>query len=156
MSKFVRRAIVAATLAVVTSAGFSAQEARTLSVTATIPGTCVMTTTPMAFGTLNMAASTAETQTATVTYKCASGLTVTNFTVAGLNTGSFSGTMTGLGPTPDTIPYSITWTPPLAYAGEGFNVTGKQVTLNGRIENADYINKKPDSYSHSVVLAIDF
>jgi hypothetical protein len=158
MSKSSASAAVAAVLVALTSAAYAAQEARTLSVTATIPGTCVLSTSgPMAFGTLNMASTTAETKDVVATYKCATGLTVSSFSVCGVTTGSFSGAMTGLSPTnTDTIPYSISWTPPAAYQGEGFAVTGRQVTLSGTIQNAAYISKTPDSYAHSVVLAINY
>jgi len=158
MSKLLVQGVVAAAIAVVTSVGFAAQEARTLSVTATIPGTCVLTTSgPMAFGTLDVSATTNETHTVTATYKCATGLTVSSFTVAGAAAGPFVGAMVGLTPgNTDTVPYSITWTAPDPYLGEGFNVVGKQVVLTGTIQNADYISKKPDSYSHSVVLAINY
>lgn len=158
MSKMVIQGVVAAAIAAVSSVGFAAQEARTLAVTATIPGTCVLLTSgPMAFGTLDVGATTNETHQVTATYKCATGLTVSSFQVGPSTTGTFAGAMVGLTPTnTDTIPYVITWTPPAAYAGEGFAVTGKQVVLTGTILNSDYISKKPDSYAHSVVLAINY
>ena len=158
MSKMMIQGALAAALALVTSAGFAAQEARTLSVTATIPGTCVLITSgPMAFGTLDVGATTNETHTVTATYKCATGLTVSSFQVGPSTTGTFAGAMTGLTPTnTDTIPYVINWTPPAPYAGQGFAVTGQQVILTGTILNSDYISNKPDSYAHSVVLAINY
>jgi len=158
MSKMVIQGVLAAALAAVTSVGFAAQEARTLSVTATIPGTCVLITSgPMAFGTLDVGATTNETHTVTATYKCATGLTVSSFQVGPSTTGTFAGAMVGLTPTnTDTIPYVINWTPPAPYAGQGFAVTGQQVILTGTILNSDYISKKPDSYAHSVVLAINY
>ena len=158
MSKFVIQGVVAAALAVLSSTGFAAQEARTLSVTATIPGTCVLITSgPMAFGTLDVASTANQTHQVTATYKCATGLTVSSFQVGPSTTGTFAGAMAGLTPgNTDTIPYVINWTPPAAYAGEGFAVTGQQVVLTGTVLNSDYISKKPDSYAHSVVLAINY
>ena len=158
MSKLVIQGALAAAIAVVTSAGFAAQEARTLSVTATIPGTCVLLTSgPMAFGTLDVGSTANEIHTVTATYKCATGLTVSSFQVGPSTTGTFAGAMVALTPgNTDTIPYVINWTPPAPYAGQGFAVTGQQVQLTGTILNSDYIGKKPDSYAHSVVLAINY
>ena len=158
MSKLAIRGVVAAVLACATSAGFSAQETRALSVTATIGGACTMiTSAPMAFGNLDMSSSGNETKEVTVTYKCATGVTVSSFSVGGSTTGSYAGAMLGLtaGNT-DTIPYSIGWTPPAAYPGAGFAVPGQQVVLTGTVLNASYISKRPDSYAHSVVLAINY
>lgn len=158
MSKMLIHGAVAAAIALVTSASFAAQETRTLAVTATIPGTCVLITSgPMAFGTLDVASTANETHTVTATYKCATGLTVSSFQVGPSTTGTFAAAMIGLTPTnTDTVPYVINWTPPAPYAGEGFAVPGQQVVLTGTILNSDYIGKKPDSYAHSVVLAINF
>lgn len=160
MSKFAFRGIVAASLAVVASLGFSAQETRTLAVTATIPGTCVLSISgPMAFGELNMmaASGTSETHRVTATYKCAVGQTVSSFTVAGSTTGTYVGTMRGLSPNnSDILPYTLTWTDPGTYTGVGFNTTGQQVVLSGAVAQTDYISKKPDSYADSVVIAINY
>lgn len=158
MSRFIIRGAIAAAIAASMSVGFAAQETRTLSVTATIPGTCVLITSgPMAFGTLDVASTANETHTVTATYKCATGLTVSSFQVGPSTIGTFAGAMSGLTPgNTDTIPYVINWTPPAPYAGEGFNVVGQQVVLTGTILNSDYIGKKPDSYAHAVVLAINF
>jgi len=154
VSKTLIKGLVGAAVLAATSAAFTAQEARTLLVTATIPGGCTLVTAPMAFGTLNVAAATDETHTATATYKCAVGITVNSFTVGTSVNGTFSGAMTGAA-TGDIIPYTITWTPPAAYVGEGF-ATGKSVDLLGTIKNADYITKHPDNYAQSVIVAINF
>lgn len=159
MSRPIAKGFIAAAVAIATTASLALQENRTLSVTATIPGTCTLNTSgPMAFGNLNMGASTPETHDVTVTYKCASGQAVTAFSVGGVSTGTYAGAMSGMTPgNPDSIAYSITWNPTsVAYTGEGFNVTGKQVLLTGTIANSAYISKRPDSYSHAVVLSIDY
>ncbi|HEX2545740.1 MAG TPA: spore coat protein U domain-containing protein [Ramlibacter sp.] len=158
MSKWQFKGIIAALIAAGATATFSAQENRTLSVTATIPGACTLTTSgAMGFGELDMSSTGNETKQVTVTYKCATGLTVASFTVGGSNTGTYAGVMAGLTPgNTDTIPYSLTWTPPAAYAGQGFAVTGQQVTLTGTVLNGNYISKAPDSYAHSVVLSINY
>jgi spore coat protein U-like protein len=160
MSKPIVKGIIAAAVAIATTTAFALQqENRTLSVTATIPGTCTLNTSgPMAFGNLNMGSGTAETHEVTVTYKCATGQAVTAFSVGGLSGGSYAGTMSALTPgNPDTIAYSIAWDPTsVAYTGQGFNVTGKQVILTGTIANSAYVTKRPDSYAHAVVLSIDY
>lgn len=158
MSKFAVKGIIAAVLAVVTSAGITAQETASLSVSARIQGGCVLFTSgAMAFGDLNMGSTANETKQVTATYKCAVGNTVTSFTVAGETDGSYSGIMTSqtTGVT-DTIPYTITWSNPASYAGQGFNGAGQSVVLNGTILNSDYMSKAPASYAHSVLLAINY
>jgi spore coat protein U-like protein len=160
MSKFAVRALFAATLALAASAGFSAQEARSLSVTASIAGACTLTTSgPMAFGNLDMTSTAAETKQVTATYKCSLGFNVpaNGFTVGGLTTGAFSGTMASIttGNT-DSINYSITWSQPGAYTGAGFAVAGQQVVLTGTIPNANYIGKATGSYADSVVIAVNY
>lgn len=158
MSKWQFKGVIAALVAAAATTAYTAQENRTLSVTATIPGACTLTTSgPMAFGNLDMSSSGNETKQVTVTYKCATGLNVSSFTVGGSNTGTYAGVMTGLTPgNTDTLPYSLTWTPPAAYAGQGFAVAGQQVTLTGTVLNGNYISKQPDSYAHSVVLSINY
>lgn len=153
------KAVLAVALAAGASAGFSAQqEARALSVTATIQGNCSLTTTPMAFGNLNMSGTSAqETAQATVNYKCATGVTASNFTVGGSNTGSYTGAMTGLNSgNGDTIPFTITWTEPAAYAGQGFGVAGQTVTLTGTTQYNDYKSAQPGNYATTVIVAIDY
>jgi hypothetical protein len=159
MSKFAVRGIVAAVLAVATSAGFTAQETSTLSVTARIQGGCVLSTSgPMAFGDLNMAATSgSEKKEVIATYKCATGQTVSSFTVGGEAGGTFSGAISsGNSGSADTIPYTITWTNPGTYAGQGFSSAGKSVTLTGTILNGDYISKPPGNYAGAVLLAINY
>lgn len=159
MSNIAVKGIVAAALALAASAGFSAQEARTLAVSATIAGGCTLVTSgPMAFGNLNMTGTGDEVKQVTVTYKCATGITVSSFSVGGDVDGSFAGTMSALttGLT-DTVPYSIAWTPPGPYAGQGFGpAVGQNVVLTGTIANADYITKATGSYAQNVTLAINF
>jgi len=154
IAKTLVKGLVGAAVLAAASSTFALQEARTLLVTATIPGGCTLTTTPMAFGTLNVAAGTDETHTATASYKCAVGTTVTQFSVGGSTTGTFNGIMTGAATT-DAIPYSITWTPPAPFAGKGF-VVGNDVTLNGLVKGTDYIAKSPDNYAQSIIVAINF
>lgn len=152
------QAILAIALAAGASSTFSGQEARALSVTATIQGNCTLTTTPMAFGNLNMSGTTTEEQaTSTVNYKCAIGVTASNFTVGGSNTGLYSGAMNGLNTgNTDTIPFTITWTEPASYPGQGFGVAGTTVTLTGHAPYETYKSKQPGNYATTVIVAIDY
>lgn len=154
-TKWALKGIVAAALAAVVTTGFTAQETRNLLVSATIPGGCALSLSgPMSFGNLNVASGSDETKSVTVTFKCAVGNTVSNFTVAGENDGSFTGSMLG-NATAETLPYTITWTQPaLPYTGTGFSGTGVTVQLNGLIRNVDYVSRSPDTYSQNVVVAI--
>jgi spore coat protein U-like protein len=142
------------------STAFTAQEARTLAVTATIPGGCTLVLSgPMAFGTLDVSSANNETHIVNATYQCASGVPVLSFTVGGLTSGPFSGAMRGLSPTnTDTIPYTISWTAPAAFTGTGFGPTGasRVVELDGLVLNQNYISKRADSYADAVVVAINF
>jgi spore coat protein U-like protein len=160
MSKFAVRGILAAMLAVATTSGFTAQEAKSLSVTASIAGACTLTTSgPMAFGNLDMTSTAAETKQVTATYKCSLGYTVpaNGFTVGGSSSGAYAGTMASItaGNT-DTIGYTIAWTEPGAYVGAGFAVAGQQVVLTGTVPNANYISKATGSYADSVTIAINY
>jgi hypothetical protein len=147
-------AILGAAILAAASTSFAATEARTLLVTATIPGGCTLTTTPMAFGILNVAGTTDETKTATATIKCALNISASGFTVGGSPSGTFTGSMVGA-VTAQTMPYTITWTDPGTYVGQGF-ATGKDVTLLGTIRNADFTSKSPDNFAQSVIVSINF
>jgi hypothetical protein len=147
---FVGAAILAAT-----STAFTAQEARTMLVTASIPGGCTLLTPPLAFGILNVTTPQVETQTVRASYRCALGINVTGFSVGTSTTGSFTGLMTGA-VSGNTIPYSITWDPTtVAFTGAGFGVA-HEVVLNGSIQPNDYATKAPDNYSQSVIVGIEF
>jgi len=154
VSRILVKGLVGAAILAAASATFAATEARTLLVTATIPGGCTLTTTPMAFGTLNVAGTTDETHTATATIKCALNISASGFTVGGSTTGTFNGTMVGA-VTGQTMPYSITWTDPGTYVGQGF-ATGKTVDRFGTIRNADFTTKSPDNFAQSVIVSINF
>lgn len=155
MSKFAVKGLIASLVAVASSAAMTAQDTATLTVSARIQGGCTLVTSgAMAFGDLNMASTGPETKQVTATYKCAGGVIVTSFTVGGDADGSYSDAMVSA--TGQTIPYTISWTPPANYTGTGFTAAGQAVTLTGTILNADYISKPTGSYSDSVVLAVNY
>lgn len=153
------RTIAAAALVLAASSGFAASDTATLNVTASVAAVCKLTLSgPMAFGALDPTSAANATATATATYKCTKGTVTTGFTVGGLSTGTYGGSMTGAGATPDTIAYSITWVNPAVYtgAGMGSTITAGSVSLGGTITNANYVNVKPDSYSGSVGIALNY
>jgi hypothetical protein len=79
------------------------------------------------------------------------------FVVGGSTGGSFTGSMAGLSTgNTDVIPYTINWTPPSRYDGDGFASLGQAVTLHGTIAHANYITKRPDAYAQNVVVAINY
>jgi hypothetical protein len=151
------RAIAAAALAVAASSGFAADNL-TLNVTANVAAVCNLTLSgPMAFGTLDPTSTADATASVTASYKCTKGTIVSSFTVNGGTSGSYGGTMTGAGGTPDSIGYTIGWTNPTAYTGLGLGaVAAKTVTLSGTIPNANFVNVKPDSYAGSVGIAVNY
>ena len=152
------RAIAAAALALAASTGFAADNL-SLNVTASVAAVCNLTLSgPMAFGALDPTSTANATASVTASYKCTKGTAVTSFTVDGGITGTYAGSMTGAGATPDSIPYTITWTNPTAYTGGGLGsaVAAKTVSLGGTITNANYVNVKPDSYAGSVSIAVNY
>ena len=159
MSKALRIAIAAA--AMVATGSYAAQDPATLSVTASVAARCKLTLSgPMAFGGLNPLSAADATATATATYKCTKGTSVTSFEVNSVTVGATGtgGTMTGASASPDTIDYTINWTDPTAFVGAGMGSTAaeKTVTLNGKILNAEYVNAKPDSYSGTIGVAVNY
>lgn len=161
MSKSLVKGVLAAALAVGMSASYGQQTASAaLSVTATIQGGCVLSLSgPMAFGDLDVTSTANETKSVTVSFACATGESVTNFTVGGENDGSYSDSMAHntLPAAPaNAIPYTIAWTQPaLPFAGAGFGAP-VNVVLNGTILNANYISKPSGSYSDSVIVAVNY
>ncbi|MEJ5989621.1 spore coat protein U domain-containing protein [Ramlibacter sp. PS3R-8] len=152
------RAIAAAAVALAASTTFAASDTATLNVTASVAAVCKLTLSgPMAFGALDPTSTADATATVTASYKCTKGTPVTSFTVNGVTTGTYAGTMTGAGTTPDSIAYAIAWTNPTAYTGLGLGaVTAKTVSLGGTILNANFVNVKPDTYSGSVGVAVNY
>lgn len=154
------RIAAAALFAAASSAAFAAQDTATLTVTATVGAKCKLTVTDLAFGTLDPTLATDATTTTTASYKCTKGTAVTSFAVNSITAGTTGtgGTMTGTGASPDTIAYTITWTNPTAFTGDGLGASGtaKSVTLNGKILNANYVNVKPDTYTGTIGVAVNY
>ncbi|MEJ8839033.1 spore coat protein U domain-containing protein [Ramlibacter sp. AN1133] len=155
------RAIAAAAMAFFAAGAFAGSDGSTLTVTASVGAKCKVTLSgAMAFGSLDPTLTTDPTATATASYKCTKGTAVTSFGVNSVTTGATGtgGTMTGALASPDTIAYTITWTDPTAFTGDGLGAAGtaKSVTLNGKILNANYVNVKPDSYTGTIGVAVNY
>lgn len=155
------KGLLAGAIAAAASTGFTAgQDSKVLNVSATIAGGCVLSLSgPMAFGNLNLTGNADETKDVTATYHCATGQSVLagGFVVGGSTSGTFVGSMTALGSgNTDTIPYTIGWTQPGQYDGDGFASAGQSVTLHGLITHGNFITKKPDTYAQNVVVAINY
>ena len=147
-----------------TSAFAAPPETATMQVTASVAALCRLSLSGnMGFGALDVTVTSNATQSVTATYQCTKGTPVSSFQVGGITAvaagGTYSGTMTGASATPDTIPYAIAWADPGAFTGLGMQAIAanqKTVTLNGTILNADYVNKKPDNYTHSVAVTVNY
>ena len=156
MSKLVRLASIAGIAALSTLAAHAADSVN-LNVTASVTGTCKLTSVPtMAFGALDPAAGTNATAGSNVIYKCTKGTSPSGFTVGGSTspyTGSLAGATSG---NTDVIPFKVTWTnPTTAGTGLGASITGVTVALSGSIQGTDYVNVTADNYSATVADAIN-
>jgi spore coat protein U-like protein len=155
-TKVISRAIVAAA-AFGACAAFAA-DTGTLAVSATVKGTCKLTSVPPMSFTLDPSIGGDVTQTSDVQYKCTKGTAPASngFTVGGV-TSNYSGTLaaTATGNT-DSIAVGITWTAPsTAGNGLGASVTPVTVRLTGTILAANYLNVTADTYKQDVQVSIN-
>jgi spore coat protein U-like protein len=160
LNKSSLRAIAAAAIAFAAASAFAGTDGTNLTVTATVGAKCKVTTTNMAFGSLDPTLSTDATTTATASYKCTKGTAVTSFAVNSITAGATgtTGVMSGTAGNTDTSTYGIKWTNPTAFTGDGLGASGtaKSVTLNGTILNANYVNVTPDSYTGTIGVAVNY
>ena len=155
------RAIAAAAIAFSAAGAFAGQDSSTLTVTATVGARCKVTLSGnMAFGTLDPTLTTDPQTTVTASYKCTKGTPVTSFAVNNVIVGATGtgGVMTGAGAPADTIAYAITWTDPAAFTGAGLGASqaSRDVVLTGKILNANYVNVKPDTYTGTIGVAVNY
>lgn len=158
-SKFARLAALAALIA----AGAAQAGTGTLSVNASVPGTCKFTATPAMNFTIDPSAAGPATASSVIKYKCTKNTGAGVFDVGGATNGT-TGYSSGAGAAlvggtgnTDTLQYSITWTNPGAFTGAGFGASAAEgsVTLNGSIAATQYQNATPDTYTGSVTLTIN-
>jgi spore coat protein U-like protein len=147
--------IAAVALAAVVSTGAFA-DSQNLTVTATVSGTCKLTSVPGMGFTLDPGVGGAATSSSAVQYKCTKGLSAGAFTVGGQSNGTtgVTGTLTNAGA--DSIAYAINWAAPAAFTGSGFGAGSLSggTTLNGAIAAAAYQNVAAGTYTATVAVTI--
>ena len=128
-----------------------AADTQTVSVSASVLGTCKFSATIAAVVFTAIDPSTTGTKTAplSLTYKCTKGTLASAITIsAGTNT-----PMVGALATPDTIPFTVgTFT--AAVAGTGFSGTASSSGTILSIAQAAYQDVKADTYTGSLVVNI--
>lgn len=140
--------------AIVAMAGTAmAADTNTLTVQASVTGTCKFSTatSTLNFGALDPSVGTDETAQTTTQFWCTKGVTET---IAASNGSNWSGTKRQMKDTAgaDVIPYTLTLTKDgIANAGPG---TPRTLTIDGDILGTDYTGKTASTYSDSVALTI--
>lgn len=137
-----------------------------LSVTATVSGTCTLTTSPVAFGTYDPAAGTDDTATGTVTVTCTSGTGYTVSLDAGANetTPGDITTRRMLANTSDFLPYQLyqesghttAWgdTGGAILTGQTGNGSAQAIDVHGVIVKNQYV--AAGSYVDTVVVTVTY
>lgn len=151
MKKILSVAMVIGMLATAGSA--LASGTNTLTVTASVTGTCkfVSGTSTLNFGALDPSSSSDVNGSGTTTFWCTKGTTQT---LSAGNGANWDGSKRNIKLTTgtDLIPYSLTLTP------DGGTNQGpgspRTLTISGTILNADYIDKTAGSYSDTVTLTV--
>jgi len=130
-----------------------ALDTNTLTVTASVTGTCVFQseTSALNFGALDPSTPADANGSTTTQFWCTRGVT-TDAIVA--NDGSnYSGTSRQmLGPAGDLIPYSLTLTPD-GSSNQG-PVSPRTLTIAGTVLAADYTGKSAGNYTDTVTLTL--
>jgi spore coat protein U-like protein len=160
MLKIARLALIAAALGA-SSAAFALQESANITVNATVPGVCKLTSSAAVTVTINANPSTggAATGTAPVTFKCTKSKGYT-FSVSQGATSSSTGTLAGSlsdgATTPTTVPFTATWTQPSG-TGAGFSAAN-EVTADVlvTITQANYQDAPAGTYSGNMTVKIDY
>ena len=134
-----------------------AADTNTLTVTATVVGTCkfeVPKTSTLNFGNLDPSVATDVTVFTTTQFWCTKGVVTGPFTSdAGLNPAGGKNQMRDAA-SGDVIPYTIDSLVPdaLTNAGPG---TKRTLTITGTVLAADYTTKSAGTYSDTVTLSIN-
>lgn len=127
-----------------------------LTVSATVLGTCNFSapTSTLSFGTLDPNSTAPATASATPTFWCSRGTTLTSvITNTGMNYSGTSKRMLSAANPGEYIPYSLSLTPGSTIgAGRGTPIT---LTVAGTVLNTDFINALAASdYSDTVLITI--
>lgn len=126
----------------------------TLTINATVSGTCRFTTGAftMNFGALDPAAAANQTQNTALTYKCTKNQAASSFSFDGNGTSPASVNITnGI----DNIPVGLSWAVP-ATVGSGFGAgsTDISMTVTGNILGTSYANVSAGNYTKDVLVVV--
>ena len=125
----------------------------TLTVNATVTGTCKFTTNTftMNFGALDPAAAGNQSQNTALTYKCTKGQAATSFS---FDTDSTSPAVVNITNGTDIIPVTLTWNN-TAPVGTGFGAGAPlSLTVNGAILGTDYVGVSAGAYTKDVAVVV--
>lgn len=131
-----------------------AADNNTLTVSASVTGTCKFssTTSTLAFGALDPSVGTNVNGSTTTQFWCTKGTTETLSAGQGSNWDGSKRNMKITGGGTDVIPYTLTLTPDgSANAGPG---TPRTLTIGGQVLGTDYTGKTAGNYTDTVVLNI--
>lgn len=150
MKKLVVVVIVIALFAAVES---SVAATNTLSVSASVSGTCRFNsaTSTLAFGALDPSLSTDATATSSTTFWCTKDTTYSITNDGGLHNSSGPRMQHATIPA-EFIPYTLTLSP-LTGSGSG-KATPVTLNISGTIVNANYINAAAGNYADTVVITV--
>lgn len=146
---------ITAAAAIIAMAGSAmAADTNTLTVSASVTGTCKFSTatSTLNFGSLDPSLATNPSATATPQFWCTKGVTTDAITAGNGLHFATKRQMIAAGTSGDLIPYTLTLAKDTnANAGPA---TPRTLTITGGILNADYINKTADSYQDTVTLTL--
>ncbi len=131
-----------------------AADTNTMTVSASVTGVCkfASATSTLNFGSLDPSVGTDVTPAPTlINFWCTKGVTTDAITVGGSATSPLNGRSMG-GPAGDSIPYSLSWSPPAgANNGPG---SPRTLSIAGTVLGTDYTGKSAGSYSDTVTISI--
>jgi len=140
--------VLLAAMLVLAMAGMAfAADNATVNVSANVVGTCKFNTTSanLAFGSLDPAVGGNASTSATLSFWCTKGATVT---VSDNKAGVYNLT-SGI----NTIPYSVAYTPASTTGAGKSNPIN--LTVNGTILEADWINASVGAYTDTIIVSIN-
>jgi spore coat protein U-like protein len=152
----VKRIILIVAIAMIAFSGLAlAADTNTVTVTANVVGTCKFTsaTSTLAFGALDPSSAADGTAIATTTFWCTRNASYSIGDNDGLHeSGPNLNRMQNTLDAAEYIPYSFSYNPA---SGSGNGPAAPiTLTMNGLINNADYVNAASGAYSDTVVLSI--
>ena len=152
----VKRIILIVAIALIAFSGVAlALDTNTVTVTANVIGTCkfASATSTLAFGALDPSSALDASGSATVDFWCTRNASYSIVDDDGLHeTAVDANRMQNVADATEYIPYSFSYNP-AAGTGSGPS-TPITLTMNGLINNADYVNAAVGNYSDTIVLTI--